>query len=403
MHSGSEQALGSALTVGFVTTSFPVVGQPESGIFVERLVASLSCSVFVIVLTPGADADPLPRIGAQYQVEPFAYGPKAWMRLAHRPGGIPDAMRRRDPALVLLPLLLPAMFIGCLRLAGRVDVMHGNWSVAGVVAAIAARLRGRPSVVTFRGDDVTRAERSRLFRWVLRFCITWNYRTIVVSESMGETLRRWFPRQRAKISFIPNGVSLVEEAVRPRFHSPLRLLVVASLIRRKRLDTLIAGVADLTQDTPVILRIVGDGALREELAAQARRSGVDDCVEFVGSTPPEMVQKQMVWADIFVFASESEGRPNVVLEAMASGLPIVATAIPGVQELLGDDAGLLFPVGDAEAFARQVRVLVSHPEKAFAMGDRGKASIKNSDLTWDAAGRRYAEVYLSALKENSTS
>jgi hypothetical protein len=172
------------LRVGLVTTSFPVMSNPSSGVFVQRLVEQLPAEIRATVLFPCPPSMDLAPSSAHYDLECFTYGPRKWLRLAHRPGGIPEALRRRDPAILLLPLLIPAMFLACLRLASRVDVMHGNWSVPGLIAALAARIRGRPAVVTLRGEDITRSESSMLFRTILRACLAMNCRTVVVSESM---------------------------------------------------------------------------------------------------------------------------------------------------------------------------------------------------------------------------
>ena len=390
---GQEGDNASQLRVGIVTSSFPVPANTSSGIFVERLVAHLPDSIRATVLTPCPDSALSKPDGRAYTLTCFKYGPRSWLRLAHRPGGLPDAWRRRDPALLLLPLFLPALFIGCLRLAGRVDVLHGNWSLPAVIAAVAGRVRGRPAIATLRGEDISRAEGSPLFRWLLASCLALNERTVVVSESMRDHLHREFPKYTARIEFVPNGVLSGEGVARSAFRSPLRLITVGSLIHRKRLETLLQALAHPACPAETVLRVVGDGPERGSLESTARSLALGSRVEFVGGVPPEQVAKHLCWADIFVFGSESEGRPNAVLEAMAEGMPILATDIPGVRELIGSGAGLLYPVGDSTTLAQAISTVSTDPQSAHTLGREAKARIERSGLTWPAAGFRYAALY----------
>lgn len=383
-----------------ITTSFPVSNNPASGIFVERLISHLPNSIHATILIPCSSERLASNEERRYRLTCFKYGPRRWLRLAHRPGGIPDALRRRDPAILLLPLFIPAMLWGALRLTGKVDVLHGNWSIAGIVAAIAGRLRGRPAIVTLRGEDVTRAEKSRLFRTLLAACLALNRYTVTVSEDMCGRLRRHYPKYASRIRFIPNGVAVPSDRERSEPHVPLRLVTVGSLIRRKRIETLIQAVSHLKDGSSgAVLRIIGDGNLNDELEAEAQRLGVAEMVEFVGGVPPAEVERHLQWADVFVFGSESEGRPNVILEAMAAGLPIVSTDIPGVRELIPEDIGLLYPVGDAHALVKHIRQLAADPGHARGMGDRARQRILDDNLSWEAAGERYAMLYRTVVED----
>lgn len=385
------------LHVGVITTSFPVVESSSSGIFVERLVSHIAVSSIVTALVPCPDDKVSQLNGKLYDIEYFRYGPRRWLTLAHRPGGVPDAIRRRDPSIMLVPLFIVAMFMAALKLAGKVDVIHGNWSFPGLIGAVAAKLRRRPSIVTIRGEDINRANASRLFKLVLWACLSLNRYTVVVSEAMRDLLITEFPRKVDRIVFIANGVSVIKSSNRPAHRSPLRLLTVSSLIRRKRVECLLETVKLLGNTGNVILRIVGDGPERQNLVRITKRLGLEENVQFLGAVSPEMVEQQLLWADVFVFSSESEGRPNAVLEAMAVGLPVVAIDIPGVHELLYPDCGLLVPLGDTRGFASSIMMLANNPGQARHFGDKARARIENSGLSWMNSARRYESVYLAAI------
>ena len=386
------------IRVGVVTTSFPILSGSSSGIFVERLLSHLPAEAAATVLVPCCDREVGQGVKAPYELRCFRYAPRTWQRLAHVPGGIPDAIRRQDPVILLIPFFLSALYLGCLRLASRVDVIHGNWSIPAIVAALAARPMGIPSIATLRGEDVTRVESSILFRWLLGLCLRINQAVVVVSEAMRKRLVQRFPWAADRIIFIPNGVELGADRERRDLHQPLRLLSVGSLIARKRLDTLVHAIALLPSDVGITLRLVGDGPQAGALVELAQRLDVFAHVELIGAVPPQEIQAHLDWADIFLFASESEGRPNAVLEAMAAGLPVVATDIPGVRELVGAKTGLRVPVGDARAFADAILRLAGNAQAVRAMGCAGRSAIIDAGPTWSAAGRRYAQLYSNVLE-----
>jgi glycosyltransferase involved in cell wall biosynthesis len=97
--------------------------------------------------------------------------------------------------------------------------------------------------------------------------------------------------------------------------------------------------------------------------------------------------------DIFVLPSRSEGRPNALLEAMASGLPAVATNLPGVLEILSGDSGIIVETEDPEAIARAVCNLARDPVRRRGMGERAKARISELSLDWESSARNYLKAF----------
>ena len=335
----NSELSGKKIKVGVITTSFPITSGSVSGIFVERLFKNMPERVDVTVLVPSPNAPPREHDNKKYKLQFFSYGPKCLQRLTHQPGGIPDAIRRKDPIILLIPLLIPALFLASLRLAGKVDVIHGNWSGPGVIAALAARLRRKPVIITLRGADANRAAQSLLSRGLLKACLIMSYRCTVVSMAMLQALRELFPKYKEKLQFVPNGVSISPRPQAKPFSTPTKIITVGSLIQRKRIDTIIHAVADLSETHPVTLTIIGGGPEEKKLKELVRLTKSKCNFNFLGPISPEQIEGYLHDSDIFVLASESEGRPNSLLEAMASGLPIVATSIPGVRELIEPSGG----------------------------------------------------------------
>jgi phosphatidylinositol alpha-1,6-mannosyltransferase len=171
--------------------------------------------------------------------------------------------------------------------------------------------------------------------------------------------------------------------------APLRLISVAVLSQRyKGIDVLFEAIAALRQDVACSFELVGDGTLRRELEAKATELGIRDCVTFVGQlSDARAIRERLDHADLFVLPSLTEGLPRALLEAMARGLPCVASAVGGVTELLAA-SDLVSPARPQE-LARKIAEMGQNPE-LLAM-----ASARNfqtaSDYSTEATERRRAE------------
>jgi len=161
---------------------------------------------------------------------------------------------------------------------------------------------------------------------------------------------------------------------------------VARLSAQKGLDVLIDSVAILRRrgTTPrARFFIVGDGELREQLEAQIARLDVGDEVHMVGARPPDEVPDWLACADVFVLPSHYEGMSLAVLEAMATGLPVVVSRVSGTAELVPDaEHGSVVEPGDAEGLADAVIALLGDPERRRRMGERAGEHARS--FSWDA-------------------
>jgi glycosyltransferase involved in cell wall biosynthesis len=153
-------------------------------------------------------------------------------------------------------------------------------------------------------------------------------------------------------------------------------LFAGRLMAQKGVDVLIRAL-DLLQHIRPALRtlIVGDGPLRDELEETAHAFRLDDKLKFTGHR--DDVPRLLAAADLLVLPSRYEGLPNVVLEAMAYGKPVVATAAPGTTEVVSDGVtGRLAPVDDANALALALRTLVDDPAERARLGAAGRARVE---------------------------
>jgi len=140
---------------------------------------------------------------------------------------------------------------------------------------------------------------------------------------------------------------------------------------------------------------VGDGPMEDELRERVARLGIADNVEFLGHR--DDVPAVLADADVFVLSSRSEAFPNAIVEAMMSGLPVVASSVGGIPELVEDGrTGRLVPPGDAAHLAAAVIDILDHPDRAMQMGQTARRRIEEQ-YSFDRMVHQFETLYLREL------
>jgi glycosyltransferase involved in cell wall biosynthesis len=390
-----------------LTTSYPLHPGGSAGVFVQSLYRRLSDRYAIDVVCPAdtkvAQTSFDDFTAANIRVHAVRYAPKAWRVLAQQAGGVVLSVKRAPWRAFFLPALLGALFWRCLMRAGDADLIHANWTVCGVMAGIVGRLRRKPVITTLRGSDVARAEHSWLDRAILALAVRTSVTVICVSEAMAERARRQFPHRAADIHACLNGVdeAFFRIVRAPSDGNTLRVLAVGNLIRLKGFDVLIEAVARARCREQVQVCIVGDGVEENALRALAVARGVSASFEFAGRLPVADMPERFAGADVFVLSSHSEGRPNVVVEALASGLPVIATDLEGVRGMVVDgDTGWLIPSGDVDRLAAALDQADADRAELCRRGERAR-EIANTQLgTWAETAQAYDTLFRAALESN---
>jgi glycosyltransferase involved in cell wall biosynthesis len=284
----------------------------------------------------------------------------------------------------------------------RPSVVHVNSAKAGILGRLAARLAGVPvCVYTVHGwaFKVPGERSSILYRWAERILAPLTTLVICVSERerlAGLAARACRPERTVVIR---NAVRVSAAPVRNHVSTmPVRLVSVGRLAPPKDFWTLIASMTELARGTAT-LDILGDGPQQALLVEQASVAGQESAISFLGNVND--VPRRLAAADVFVLSSQSEGLPISVLEAMAAGLPVVASDVGGMAELIEEGTtGFLVPSGDRMALARRLQELVDNHERRAMMG--AAARQRALDLfDWPRWAEQHRLLYASLLDEET--
>ena len=336
----------------------------------------------------------LPALAGQFDVVVAAYGPGP-LRDAARAAGVrfvPLRHVRRDPH----PLrdVLGLLELVALLRRERPDVVHVNSSKAaalGRVAALVARARVRVFTVHGWAFKAYSGTTGTLYRWADRVLAPLTTVTICVSETERRAGLAARTCRADRTVVIPNAID-VETAPRARLEGdPPRIVTVGRLAAPKDPLTLARALPALAP-RPYSLAFIGGGGEQPRVEQQLDALGVRDRVEMLGERHD--VADLLAAADVFVLASRSEGAPLSILEAMAAGLPVVASDVGGVAELVADgETGLLVPPSDPAALATALARVLDDRELSGRMGAAGRARARDR---FDLAGLRAAHLELYA-------
>ncbi len=385
------------MKVCMMTTCYPRFAEDVSGVFVSRLCQALVLSkIDVDVVAPGDAGRLFVEEMKGTQVYRFCYFyPERWQGLAYGlGGGIPANLSRRPWLLFQIPFFLFMFFIKTLRVSRGADVLHANWIYVGLIAWVVQRIRGIPFVVTLRGSDVKTSKKNYFLRSLSQFILKRAAMVTTVSQDQ----RRWVIEEgipEDRVCCIRNGIDSFPEKQVPKNDPVCRLIFVGNLIPGKGVNYLIEALFRIAQkETCFSLTVIGAGSERASLAQKVKEYALQDVVHFIGSVPPDHIVDWMNQSDCLVLPSLWEGMPNVVLEAMASGLPVIATDLPGIREILVDGkSGFLFRSKDVSELSVKLLQIIQDPGLRVRLGKNGQDTISKMGLGWAETAKLYQECY----------
>ena len=344
-----------------LSQTFPSAAEPTRGVFIHERIRRLAerCELVVVAPVPWF---PLNRWIRRAQSTLPAMETVGGLTVYHpRVFSIPRYGKFLDGALYAV-CVWP--FLARLRRRFAFDVIDAHFEYPDAVAgALLGRLLRRPVVVTLRGKLI-RAATYRLHRPQLRWMLRAASRVVAVSDYLKRAaVGLGLPAERVRV--IRNGVDRARFSPMDRAEARRRcglpadrpiLLTVAGIEAHKGQHTVVEALPDLLRQQPDLLYVmVGGGhkgdSFARDLRASVERLGLGEHVRFAGTRPHAELRPWFAAADLFVLLTKSEGWPNVILESLACGLPVVATRVGGVPEIARDGRdGILVPYQDVPAF-----------------------------------------------------
>ena len=292
-----------------------------------------------------------------------------------------------------------------------IDIVHCHNPLGGVVGRIAGMLSCRHPAIVYTAHGFHFFKGAPLRNWLIYYPVEkWLARhtdALITINSEDYTAAQRFRLRKGGAAVRIPGVGLDVNRFRPRAEygrdmrrrlgikeEKFHLLTAAEINGNKNYIVVLKALERLS-DLPVCYSICGRGELRGELEKYVAEHDLSDRVKFLGYRyDMEMVLQS---ADAFVFPSKREGLGMAALEAMASGIPVIATDNRGTREYVSEDTGYLCPPDDPDAFAAAIRDLFSSPDKKIKMGRRAAEAAKkfSSDKTIEAMRSAYEQVIKS--------
>ena len=379
-----------------ITTSFPLFLGDYSGLFIFRLCKALvSLNLQIDVVAPTHENALALEMMDGCRVNRFRYFfPKGLQVLAYGPGGIPASLKRRPWMIFLIPFFMGMFALKSLRVSKGADVIHAQWLYSGIIALFLKKLRGIPFVVTLRGSDVLKAQKGRLTYLIS----LWVMKRASFVTTVSQAMKDWVVQQGISsdtVFTIRNGVNLCGIHKKDPKDPICHFIFVGSLVPGKGLKYLLQAFFSLkVLEKNTHLLIVGDGEEMDNLKTGVHEKGLSDVVTFSGKKASDQIPELMQRSDCLVLPSLSEGIPNVILEAMACGLPVLASNLPGIREVVEDEkTGFLVAPKDVKGLTKKLLILAQNPERRQKMGAQAYQHLSELNLSWEESAKQYLEVY----------
>lgn len=391
-----------------LTSTYPRWEGDTEPAFVHELSKRLTHEFDVTVMCPHAPGAKTEEHLEQVQILRYRYAPTAWETLCQG-GGIMANLKVARWRLLLLPLFFLGQFVATWRLIKQLKptVIHVHWIIPqGLVLAILSHMIKLPPVLlTSHGGDLFGLRgryMTKLKSWVLRRFS----RLTVVSQPMVEPALK-LGVQPAAVTVIPMGVDFQQrfkafEGTRDSAH----LLFVGRLVEKKGLSFLIDAMPSVLVAHPAAkLTVVGYGPEMPALQEKVNRLSLKDCVQFVGALPqaqlPVIYNSATLFIAPFVEASNGdlEGFPVALMEAVASGCPLIAGDIPVLRKAFGEYADLLLcDSRNTSILSDRIIAILDNP-KSLDMAVANLRLKMASYLDWQVVSERYRQTLLSAMNE----
>lgn len=406
----------TSLVIVMVTSSYPRFPGDSVGTFMEPIAQSVAARGHEVhIVAPWHPLVSRPRHEHGIQFHFYRYAPVRSLNVFGYAAAMRADVRLRSAAYIAAPLALGAGWWTARDVARRygASVMHGHWVVPGGVTAAAAAPE-LPLVISLHGSDVYVAERLAPARLAARAAFRRaGYVTACSADLASRAVKLGADPERTSV--VPYGVDTsrfrpdraARQELRGKLGVPDTMMLVAAagrLVSKKGFEYLIDAMPHVSN---AVLALAGEGTLNEALRERARVLGIQERVRFLGDQTQNDVARLFSSADVVVVpsvrddAGNVDGLPNVVMEALASGSPLVATAAGGIGAVVEHGVtALVVPERQAAAIADAVNRLARERDLGRRIGDAGRALVEH-EFGWEKTAEQLEFAYRHALALHS--
>ncbi len=329
-------------------------------------------------------------------------------------GPLVDDLSKEGIAVHVVPSLVrpisPFKDIGGFRELKRLiksvkpDLISTHSSKAGILGRLAAKVYGVPVIFTAHGwaftEGVPSAKRI-MYIWAERFAAKWADKIICVSENDRKLALDYGVATEEQLITIHNGMPIINGTFndkKGKEDKAVEFIMVARFSEQKDHQLLLTAIRHTNSQNNYVLSLVGDGELLESTRTLCLDMTIEDKIRFLG--PRQDVPELLTGADAFVLTSNWEGLPRRIIEAMRAGLPVVASDVGGINELVEEGVtGFLVPRGDAETLRARLEILIDNPEIRHQMGMAGYERFLEK-FTFDRMLTETVKVYEEVMQKH---
>lgn len=400
------------LKILMLTSSYPRNDSDNSSIFLRYLASSLvQQQVNVHVLAPDHLLVDNIELDPGIKNHWFHYLPRKWQRLAYGSGILPN-LRRNRLLYLQVPFFLTAMFFSLFFLCKRIrpDIIHAHWVVPqGFIAIIVGKLLNIPVIATAHGGDafsLNTSILSRLKAFTLKHCHAWTSNTQATASACGSNL--------PKPVIIPMGVDVQHfqtgkaENITADETKKI-ILFVGRLVEKKGVKYLIEAFSKMPSNLQekTVLWVIGDGDERSSLEKQAQHVGIKN-IKFWGQVENDQLADFYAAASIFIAPSiidsngDTEGQGVILLEAMASKTPIIASSVGGISEVITHNkTGILVQPNSPNQLSHSIRNLLNNNDLSSKLSENAYQKVL-STYNWHIIAQQLISILNTSKAPDST-
>ena len=407
------------MRIAVLTSSYPRFQGDGTAPFVMSISESLSKLGHTVHVVAPYDISVNEGFTSPIPVKRFKY---IWPRKLHLMGharSLKADVKLRFSSILLLPFFSIASIINLVKECRKMDaqIIHAHWVLPnGFAAAIASKILGIPFIISLHGSDIFTASKNFLFRLVAKWTFQQSSYVTACSQELYDRAKQI--NKYIKVEVIPWGADPEKfkpiknrNIVREKYGwSPDELIISAlgRMVQKKGFSQLIDIIPSLTSCQEKFRVVIGgSGPLEDELKDKVANLNLSEIVSFPGRIPWDEVPEFLAASDIFVLPSQRDqagnldGLPTVLLEAMACGLPCVASDVGGVSLVIEPgENGFIFNPNDVERLANDLFTLISDNKTRMKLGAKSRIDVLEK-YNWSTVAKSIDNIYKLSISQNN--